>query len=204
MRNIIVYEQQPEHRPVPLTVNVDWLSDGQIEPRHYWTPDGSRFKVLHIYECVPMAYLKDRGEGLRYKVRAKLEETVEDGSDHPHIQFVTYLYFADNRYCEKTIVDARYAHAEKLYIPVNLDIFPNGDYELISFWCRDARYHVEQTMDISQRAAFRVGGVGLRHEVEARLVNADDDEDPDPARSIRRMAALYFEVNRWFVAVNSA
>ena len=204
MSNIIIYEKQPEYRRIPLTVNADWLPDGTIVPCYYWTPDSARFKVLHIYECVPMAYLKDKGEGLRFKVRARLEETVEDGSDLPHTQYVTYLYFADNRYCEKTIVDARYDHAEKLYIPVNMDIFSDGNYELISFWFLNTRYRVEKTLDIAHRAAYRVGGVGLRHQVEARLVNANDDEDPDPGCSIRRMAALYFEINRWFLAVNTA
>ena len=204
MSKTIVYEKQPERRRVPLTVNADWLPDGTIVPRYYWTPDNSCFKVLHVYECLPIAYLKDKGEGLRFKVRARLEKTAEDGSDLPHTQYETYLYFADNRYCEKTIVDARYEHAGKLYIPVNMDIFPDGSYELISFRCRDARYRVEKTLDISQRAAHRVGGVGLRHEVEARLVNAHDDEDPDPDHSVRRMAALFFEINRWFIAVNTA
>jgi len=204
MSRIIVYEKQPERRRVPLTVNADWLPDGQIVPRYFWTPDGVCLKVLHVYECVPIAYLRDRGEGLRYRVRAWVEETAGLDDELLHAQYETYLFFADNRFCEKTIVDARYEHAGKLYIPVNMDIFSDGSYELISFWCRDARYHVEQTLDISQRAAFRVGGVGLRHEVEARLVNAHDDEDPDPDRSVRRKAALFFEINRWFVAVNSA
>ena len=205
MSKIIIYEKQPECRPVPLTVNADWNVDGQIVPRYYWTPDGSRFKVLHINECVPVAFLEEKGEGLRFKMRARLEETVEEGTDLHHAQYETYLYFADNRYCEKTIVDARYDRAEKLYIPVNLDIFSDGNYELISFWFLNARYRVEQTLDISQRAAYRVGGrLGLRHKVEARLVNAHDDDDPDPDQSIRRMAALYFEINRWFLAVKTA
>ena len=120
MGKIVIYEKQPEHRRVPLTVNADWLSDGQIVPRCYWTQDGSRFKVLHVYECVPLAFLEEKGKGLRYKVRARMEETVEDGSDLVPAQYETYLYFADNRFCEKTIVDDRYDHAEKLYVPVNL------------------------------------------------------------------------------------
>ena len=66
------------------------------------------------------------------------------------------------------------------------------------------KFCISANLDISRRAAYRVGGFGLRHQVEARLVNADDDEDPDPDQNIRRMAALYFEVNRWFLAVKTA
>lgn len=204
MSRIIVYEKQPEKERVPLTVNADWLPDGEIVPRFYWTPDGTRSKVLQVYECVPIAYLKDKGTGLRYKVRAEVEELIETDDVLLNAQYDTHLFFKSNRYCEKTIVDARYDHPEKLYIPVNMDIFPDGTYELLSFWCRDNRFRIEKTLDISHRAAYRVGGVGLRHKVEVRMVNAKDDNDPDPEHSIRRVAALYFEINRWFIAVNSA
>ena len=66
MGRIIVYEKQPERRRVPLTVNADWLPDGKIVPCYFWTPDGVCLKVLHVYECVPIAYLRERGEGIQF------------------------------------------------------------------------------------------------------------------------------------------
>ena len=104
----------------------------------------------------------------------------QDGSDLAYVQYERHLYFSDNRIREKTIVDVRYDHDGKLYLPVNRDIFSDGDYELISFRCFHSRYHVKKILDISRRTAYRVSGLRLRHQVEARLVNADDDDDPDP------------------------
>jgi len=60
---------------------------------------------------------------------------------------------------------------------------------------------VEKTIAVEPRGSFHAGGAGLWHKVEARLVNADDDKDPDPNKSVRRLAALYLELNKWFVSI---
>ncbi len=67
-----------------------------------------------------------------------------------------------------------------------------------------ARYQVEKTEAVEYRGSFRAGGVGVWHKVKARLVNADDDEDPDPLHSVRREAALFLELDKWFMSVKSA
>lgn len=89
----------------------------------------------------------------------------------------------------------------KEYIPVTLDVFPDGVYELVYFWVHGSRYMIEKTSDIEYRGSFYAGGVGVLHKVDARLVGADDDEDPDPNMSVIRVAALYLELNKWFVCV---
>ncbi len=47
-------------------------------------------------------------------------------------------------------------------------------------------------------SSFKTGGIGVRHEVKARLVNADDDDDPDPRMSVKRPAAIYRELNKQY------
>jgi hypothetical protein len=149
-----------------------------------------------------MAYLKDRGVGLRFKVRGELIETPDpECDDLLHTKHETYLYLADNRFSERNIINEQYSHPGKLYIPVTLDVFPDGDYELIYFWVHGERYMVEKTDAVDNRGSFQAGGVGVWHKVEARLVNADDDEDPDPQKSVRRLAAVYRELDKWFVRV---
>ena len=86
---------------------------------------------------------------------------------------------------------------------MTLDVFPNGEYELVYFKAHGARYMVERTVAVEPRGSFDAGGVGVWHKVEARQVNTDDDEDPDPLKSIFRKAALYFEINKWFVRVKT-
>jgi hypothetical protein len=173
----IIYGKRQGEPCVPLTVRIDWLPDGTIKPTVFRTPDRTCYEVTHIHECIQLAYLKEGGEGLRFKVR------VQDLPD-------TYLYFADNRFCGKNIIDGRYGHKSKEYIPVTLDIFPNGDYEIVCFEFRGTRYQVEKTLEIKPRGAFNAGGVGLRHKVEARQVDSDTC----------RTAALYLEFNKWFVS----
>lgn len=185
----------------PLTVSIDWLPDGTIKPRMFWTPDGACNQVLYISECVPLSFLRERGEGLRFKVTAKVLETPDPCVEINNTPYETYLYFEDNRFCEKNIIDNRYGHAGKEYIPVSMDVFPDGDYELTYFWFHKERYQVEKTCDIELRGAFNAGGLGLWHKVMARKVNENDDEDPDPAHPETRPAALYYEINKWFVAV---
>lgn len=196
----VIYSKQSGEPDVPLTLRIDWLPDGTIKPRMYWTPDDSCYQVISIQESVSCAFLKDKGVGMRYKVMSEIVETPEL-DELLHTQYESYIYLADNRFCEKSIIDERYKHSGKEYIPVTMDVFPDGDYELVYFWYRGDRYMVEKTLDIEPRGSFRAGGVGLWHKVRARLVNADDDEDPDPAKSVRRMSALYLELNKWFVSV---
>jgi len=137
-------------------------------------------------------------------VIAELIDMPEPDDDLLHTLRVTYLYLADNWFCGKNIVDERYGHTGKSFIPVTIDIFPNCEYELVYFTAKDARYIVEDTIAVEPCGNFYAGGVGVRHKVEARQVNANDDEDPDPNKSVRRQAALYFEINKWFVMVKSA
>ncbi len=199
---IVVYSKQSGGPVIPLTVRIDWLADGTIIPLMYWTPDGTCYMVVGQSPGIKMAFLKDRGVGLRWKVRGEIIETPDpECDDLLHTQYETYLYLADQRFSEKNIIDERYGHTGKEFIPVTLDVFPDGDYELIYFWARGSRYMVEKTADVDNRGSFAAGGVGVWHKVEARLINADDDEDPDPRKSVRRIAAVYLELNKWFVHV---
>lgn len=197
----VIYGKQSGEPRVPLTIRVEWLPDGTIKPLMYWTPDGTCLNVVSRDAGVPLAFLKDRGVGLRFKVRGEVIETPEMDDDLLHTQHETYLYLSDSRFYQKNIIDERYGHAGKEYIPVTLDVFPDGDYELIYFQVRGERYMVEKTEDVEPRGSFHAGGVGLWHKVEARLINPDDDEDPDPDRTVRRPAALFWELNKWFVHV---
>jgi hypothetical protein len=199
VKEAIVYSKQTDGPRVPVTARIEWLPDGTIKPSAYWTPDGARYDIKHTYEMTKLAYLKDRGAGIRFKVKAGLVESPEFDDDLLGSLHETYLYFADDRFCGKNFIDGRYGHAGKEYIPVTLDVFSGGDYELVYFSVQGARYIVEKTHEVGPRGNFQAGGVGIRHMVDARLVNADDDEDPDPKKSIVRPAALYFEINKWFV-----
>ena len=127
----VIYGKQTGEQPDPLTIRIDWLSNGKIKPLMYWMPDGTCYEVMHVFEETPCAFLKEQGVGLRYKVRAKVIETPEPYPDPRFDQRVTYLYLADKRFCEKNIVDNRYGHAGKKYIPVTMDVFPNGEYAKI-------------------------------------------------------------------------
>ena len=196
---IVIYSKQSGEPRVPLTIRIDWFPDGTIKPLLFWTPDGACYKVISQYQGVSLAFLKERGEGLRFEVTGEVIES--DDEDLMYSRYETYLYLADSRFYQKNIIDERYGHAGKEYIPVTLDVFPDGDYELVYFWCRGARYMIEKTIAVEPRGSFRAGGAGLWHKVEARLVNADDDEDPDPNKSVRRLAALYLELNKWFVSI---
>lgn len=198
---IVIYRKQSGEPHVPLTVRIDWLPNGTIKPQMYWTPDGTCFNVIMLSESVPLAFLKDGGEGLRFKVKAEIIETPDDDDELLHTQYEAYLFLADNRFYQKNIIDDRYGHAGKEYISVTMDVFPDGDYELVYFCVRDARYKVEDTADVEPRGSFKAGGIGIWHKVKARLVNAHDDEDPDPNKSVCRLAALYLELNKWFVSV---
>ena len=198
--NVTVYIKQPGEPPVPVTVQIEWLPNGKIRPLLYWTPDNSCYEIKRVYESTQLAYLKERGEGIRFRVKAEIKGPIEYDSSC-HALHETYLYMADMRFCEKGFVDERYQNASKKYIPVTMDIFEDGDYELVYFWVDDKRYKVEDTIEIAPRGSFFAGGVGLWHKVDARLVNANNDEDPDLNNSIRRMAALFLELNKWFVCV---
>lgn len=201
---IIVFAKQTDEQRVPITVRIEWLADGTIKPLLYWTPDGSCYAVKHIYETTPIAFLKDGGAGLRIKALAELTETPETYTDDRLTRHETYLYFADNWFCGKNIIDARYGHTGKEFITVTIDVFPDCNYEIVYFTALDARYMVEKTLAVEPRGSFNAGGVGIWHKVEARRVNAHNDEDADPPEKVRHMVALYFEINKWFVAVRTA
>lgn len=196
----VVYCKRSGEPLIPLTVRIEWLSDGTIRPLIYWTPDGSCYKILS-QKGVPLAFLKDGGEGLRFEVRAELIEMPETDDEFLHSQYETYLYLSDRRFFQRNIIDERYDHAGKKYIPITMDVFPDGDYELVYFRYQEDRYKVEKTLGVEPRGSFYGGGTGIWHKVEARLINESDDNDPDPDKSVYRLAALYFEINKWFVAV---
>ena len=200
---ILVYSKQTGGQSVPLTVRLEWYPDGTVKPLMYWIPDGSCYRIRHIYDSTPLALLRERGAGLRFKVRAEVIETPDPCAEYPFAQHDTYLYLADNWFCGQNMIDSRYAHKGKEYIPVTLDVFPNCEYELLYFTARGVRYKIEETLAVEPRASFLAGGAGVWHKVKARQINAGDDEDPDPSVSIRRMAALYFEVNKWFVTIKT-
>jgi len=193
----VVYIKQPNEPLIPVTVRIEWLPNGKIKPILYWTPDDSCYEVKHIYESTLLAFLKEKGVGIRFKVRAELKEIPDD--DMVHIQHETYLYFADGRFCERGFIDQRYSHPNKEYVPVIVDVFPNADYELVCFQVGDHRYMVEKTLKVEPRASFQAGGIGIWHKVNVRLVNDDNDEDPNPNKSEHRKAALFWELNKWFV-----
>lgn len=197
--SVIIYSKQTGEPLVPVTVRIEWLPCGQIKPLVYWMPDGTRFDVRHMYERTPNAFLKDRGVGIRFKVRAELTESPEWDDELLHSQHETYLYLCDDWFCRKSFIDARYGHEGKEFVHVTLDIFSNGQYELIYFKVEDMRYMVDKTLAVEPRGSFHAGGSGVWHKVDARLINADNDEDPDPRESVRRVAAVYFEINKWFV-----
>jgi len=197
----VIYSRQSGGEAVPVTVRIEWLPNGAIFPIAYWTPDGSCYEVKHLFECVPLAFLKDRSEGLRFEIRCELTETPEHDDEMLGASHDAYLYFTDNWFCGRNIIDARYGHSGKEFVSVTLDIFPNCDYELAYFTVKGMRYMVEKTVAAEPRGSFCAGGIGVRHQVKARLVNHDDDEAPDPMHSNRREAALFFEINKWFVVV---
>jgi len=197
----IIYIKKYDEPLIPVTTRIEWLPDGKIKPLMYWTPDGSCYEIRPEYEMTPLAFLEDRAEGLRYKIKSEVIETPEPYSDHRLTQHETYLYFADNWFCGRNFIDERYSHKGKEYVSVTLDIFPNCNYELVYFQVKGTRYAVEKTIAVEPRGSFYAGGVGIWHKVKARQINPDNDEDINPGKSIRRMAALFFEVNKWFVPV---
>ena len=199
----IIYIKQTGEPYIPVTVRIEWLPDGKIKPLMYWTPDSSCYEIKRIYESTQCAFLKDCGEGIRIKITADMQG-LSKYDDLRFAQHDTYLYLADNRFCEKGFIDERYKHVNKKYVPIILDIFPDGDYELVYFWVDDNRYMVERTNDKEHRGSFFAGGIGIRHDVNVRLVNSDNDDDPDPLNSVCRPAALFWELNKWFIAVKAS
>jgi len=198
---MMIYCKQPGEEPIPITVRLKWLPDGTIHPLCYWLPDDSYHEIKYIHNMTPLKYLRDGGVGVRFKVST----TAPGGQrsfrcdDKGIVLYDNCLYLADNRFCGKPFIDERYSHNAKEYIPIVIDVFPNGEYGLVSFWVQGVRYSVEKTLEVAKRGSFAAGGIGLRHKVEARLVNEDDDECPDINNSVRRLAALYFEVDKWWV-----
>jgi len=92
----VVYCKQDGEAPIPITVRIKWLADGTITPLKYWSPDGSCFDVVHIYDRVLLAHLKDHDKGIRFKVIAELVDMPDSNDELLHAQYETYLYFADS------------------------------------------------------------------------------------------------------------
>ena len=199
----VVYIKHDDNPHVPVTVRLDWLSNGKIKPCLYWTPDGSCYEIKHIYEMTPLAFLKDKGEGVRFKVRATLIETPEPYADYQFCQHEVYLYLADNFFYGRNIIDDRYGHDGKEFVPVTLDVFPDCKYELISFSVQEQQYVVEKTIAVEPRGSFQAGGIGVWHKVKAQRASVDGG-DPKSHNYDIRISALYFEINKWFVRVNAA
>lgn len=196
-----VYIKHYNNTRVPVTVRLEWLADGTIKPLFYWTPDNSCYEIKHIYEKVSLAFVKDRGEGVRFKVMATALETPEFYSSQYMLHEV-YLYLANNLFNGRNIVDERYNHDGKKFIPVVLDVFPDGDYELVYFHVQEAQYVVEKTIAIEPHASYYAGGSGIRHKIRARQISpGNEDITPDVSIKLTRMAALYFELNKWFVII---
>ena len=171
----LVYIKRPGEPSIPVTVRIEWLANGKIEPCLFWMPGGSCYEIKQVYECVFMAHLKESGTGIRFKIKAEVVETPEPYCADEHGQYEAYLYFDDNWFCGRDIIDSRYGHAGKEYIPVALDIFPSGDYELVYFYVKGELYEVERTIAVEPRGSFTAGGVGMWHKVEAFLVSDDSN-----------------------------
>gem|GEM_PF-1501567 len=211
---IVVYSKE-NGALTPLTVRVDWLPNGVIRPRMYWTPDGSCLRITQVAECVRLGHLKETGAGVRFRVTAQMAEPGDLPAPFSYKKVATplpaalarkrswdsfpeyelYLYLADNFFCAANILGDEYAHNAKAYIPVTLDVFPSGDYELVGFEAGGVCYTVDKTYSVRPGGSYKAGGAGLRHEVEA---TAQAAANADAAPNSRR-AALYLELNKWFV-----
>ena len=191
-----IYLKHPGMPCVPITARINWLANGKIKPLLYWTPDGSCYEVKHVYEMTPLAFLKDKGEGIRFKIRAELKEVPDPYFDVGHSSHrEAYIYFAHNMFCGKNIIDERYGHPGKEFVPVMLDVFPDGEYEIVFFEAQGTMYIVDKTIEVEPRASYRAGGAGLWHKIQVRRVDADGNTlDP----STTHTTALYFEINKWF------
>jgi len=201
---VAIYIKQSDDTSIPVKVRIEWLPDGTIKPSLYWTPDGSCYEIKHIYNKIPLTLLKTRREGLRFKTRAEIRETPEPYRDHRCFQHEAYLYFNHSMFCGRNIIDDRYSHNSKEFITVTLDVFPNCKYELVCFQVQGANYVVEKNIAIEPRASYHAGGIGVWHKVKARQVNQNSgDEYPNMSNTAIRMAALYFEINKWFVITAS-
>ncbi len=42
----VIYSKQSGGPTVPLTVRLEWLPDGTINPLMFWTPDGACYEVV--------------------------------------------------------------------------------------------------------------------------------------------------------------
>ena len=200
-KNIRTYIKRCDEPRTPVTARINWFPDGSIVPCFFWTPDGTQYKIVSHGSGVSLSLLKEPGEGLRYRVRTEIIDVPELHTELRHTQYDTELYLADNRFCQMNIIDQRYDHASKEFIKITMDVFPSAEYELVYFWCKDVRYMVERTITVEPRGSYKAGGTGLCHKVTARLINPEDDDDPEPSRSACRPASLFLEFNKWFVWV---
>ena len=197
--NVVLYAKQTGKGHTPITARIIWLADGTIMPLKFWLPDNLCLKVTHIYESTPLGYLKNKGNGICFKVEAIAADLPESYTELTSMRRDVCLYFAHKMFCGKNIIDRRYAHDGKLFIPVVMDVFSDAKYELVCFWKKGMRYIVEKNIGVEPCGSFIPEGIGLKHKVEARLVNHNNDNDPIIGNSIRRPASLYFGLNKWFV-----
>ena len=198
--NYIVYSRQQGKPKIPATVRINWLADGAIKPLMYWTPDNSCYEVKSILDVTPLAYLDEKGEGIRIRVASELLESLDLYPAYQGCQHEVYLYFADKFFSGKNFVDERYDHENKKYIPMVLDVFQNGEYELVHFKVNEAEYMVERTISVEPRISYRAGGAGICHKVEAKQISDEGNSNLSDDKSTYRLAAIFFEVNKWFVA----
>jgi len=180
-----IYIKQPNERPIPVTVRIEWLPNGKIKPLMYWTPDNSCYVIKHIYESTLLAFLKEKGEGIRFRVKAEIEGAPNymDYARHE-----VYLYIVDNRFCAKNFIDGRYANPLKEYIPVVLDVFPDAEYELVSFRVGQNCYMVEDTLDVEFRSSYKIAGMGIWHKVRVRMMDEECCH-----------ASLVWEMDKWLI-----
>jgi len=185
--NTVVYIKQANEPPIPVTVRLEWLPNGKIKPIMYWTPDNSCYEVKHVYESTSLAFLREKGVGIRFRVRAEMREMPDNTSCARH---ETFLYLADMRFCESGFIDDRYSHPNKKYVTVTVDVFPNAEYELVRFCVGDECYVVERTLKVEPRALYRVGGIGVWHRVDVRANSGGEWQ----------RKAVFWEVGGWYVA----
>jgi len=198
---ITIYIKQYDEPPIPVTARIQWLANGKIKPELYRTPDNSCYEIKHIYEVTPLALLKNQGEGLRFRIKAIAIETPEPNCVNSLASHELYLYLADSFFSGSNIVDSRYQHEYKEFVPVTLEISPNGTYKLICFEARGAMYAVQKTILVEPRGSIFAGGIGIWHKVE---IVKFDLECSDLCEKDARMAGLYFEINKWWVRIKAS
>ncbi|MDR2547784.1 MAG: hypothetical protein LBC96_09840 [Lachnospiraceae bacterium] len=203
-KNTIIYIKHENDTRTPVTVRILWFPDGTIKPLAYWLPDGAFHVVKYVCETTPCAFLKDKGVGLRFKVESEPKDEEERDETFLQMCHENYLYFADDWFCGKNIIDNRYRNPGKEYITVTLDVFSDASYELISFQANGSRYAVAKTLTAQMHSNYHTGGSGLRHKVAARILSANESDEITYSTDDLLETELYFEINKWFVTRKAA